>query len=129
MSGYTSGNTSGYTNASTPPAAPVDQTTATDLPTLLAAGAIPMPHAGQIAESLGLDPSTAVSVRCEAPGCGVLVPLGQAFSMAVVYRMPGPGAPGPYQCAAQQHFGCSHACARAAVLLCLDTHIEGGPHA
>lgn len=72
------------------------------------------------------DPSLQLT-PCEAPGCTVSRRLGEMFSMAVVYRMPGAGKR-PYQCPDEQHFGCCHAHAKAALLACLDHHIEQGDH-
>lgn len=84
-------------------------------------------QAAQVAKALGEDPSQ-VPVRCEAPGCTAVKPLGEMFSMAVVYRMPGAGK-APYQCSQEQHFGCSHNHAKSALLACLESHIEQGDHA
>lgn len=81
----------------------------------------------QIAAALGQDPG-AVMVRCEAPGCTRQMALADAYSMALVYRMPGRGR-APYQCPQEQHFACSHVHAKAAMLACLQTHIEQGDHA
>lgn len=81
----------------------------------------------RIAAALRQDPS-AIPVKCEAPGCATVKPLGQMFSLLIWYPMPGPGK-APYMCAHEQHYGCSHEHARAAVLACLDSHIEGGDHA
>lgn len=97
-----------------------------DLPGHLAAGSIPMPHAGQIATALGLDPSTAVGVRCEATGCNALVPLGSAYSIYAEYRVQG-GTYASCVCPhAEQHFGCSHEHALAALLDCIHNHQAGG---
>jgi len=84
-------------------------------------------HARQkIAEIMRLDPST-ITVSCEAPGCTASKPLGDMCSMAVVYRMPGPGT-SPYQCPDEQHYGCCHEHAILALLKCLVTDIEAGQH-
>ena len=82
----------------------------------------------RIAVILGEDPS-AVIIPCEAKGCTVQKPLGQMFSMAIDYRMPGGKIPkSPYQCPNEQHFGCSHEHAMLALLQCLFTCIEQGDH-
>ena len=97
-----------------------------DLPGHLAAGNVPMPHAGQLAAALGLDPSTAVGVRCEADGCNAVVPLGAAFSIYAEYRVQG-GAYASCVCPhREQHFGCSHEHALAALLDCVQNHQKDG---
>lgn len=73
------------------------------------------------------DPSAQLVV-CEAPGCPAQIPLSRAYSMAIVYRMPGPGKL-PYQCPYEQHFACCHAHAKLAALACLQSHIEAGDYA
>lgn len=84
-------------------------------------------HARQkIAEIMQLDPS-AIEVFCDAPGCSTKKPLGEMCSMAIVYRMPGPGT-SPYQCPLEQHYGCCHEHAMLAMLVCLVRDIEAGPH-
>lgn len=83
-------------------------------------------QAMQVAAALGHDPSL-VMIRCEAAGCPAIIRLADAFSMAVVYRMPGRGK-APFQCPAEQHFACSHAHAKQALLACLNGHIEAGDH-
>lgn len=93
----------------------------------LAASGQLTPRAGcAAAHALGGDPD-AVPVPCEVPGCGVVKPHGQMFSMWVVYGMPGLGMP-PYHCPSIQHYGCSHEHAKAALLACLNSHIESGAH-
>lgn len=75
------------------------------------------------AKALGHADDETLLIQCEAPGCTVSVPVAAVYSLAVVYRMPGRGVPA-FQCAEEQHFGCSHEHARAAMLVCLDEHIE-----
>lgn len=58
---------------------------------------------------------------CEA--CNKVTPESQTYSLALVYRMPGPGITA-FQCPAEQHFACSHECAVAAMQACLKEHIE-----
>ena len=82
--------------------------------------------ARRIAEAIGADPD-AVPIPCEAPGCTAVRPHGEMFSMWVVYGMPGPGK-APYYCAREQHYGCTHDHAKAALLACLEGHIEMGDH-
>jgi hypothetical protein len=60
--------------------------------------------------------------------CDKIVPLNDMHSLAVVYRMPGPGSTA-YQCPNEQHFGCCHEHAVLAALACLTSHIEAGPYA
>jgi hypothetical protein len=60
--------------------------------------------------------------------CGKIVPLNDLHSLAVVYRMPGPGGTA-YQCPNEQHYACSHEHAVLAVVACLTSHIELGPYA
>lgn len=80
----------------------------------------------KVAEIMQLDPST-IEIPCEAPGCSTKKTLGEMCSMAVVYRMPGPGT-APYQCPVEQHYGCCHEHAILALLKCLVTDIEAGVH-
>lgn len=55
--------------------------------------------------------------------CGTQTPASQTYSLAVIYRMPGPGIAG-FQCPTEQHFGCSHEHAEQAMLACLEEHIK-----
>ena len=84
-------------------------------------------QAARVAEAIGEDPS-AVPIQCEAPGCLSVAPLGNMYSMAIIYRMPGPGK-APYQCPNEQHYGCTHDHAVLAMLGCLRAHIASGDHA
>ena len=97
-----------------------------DLRGHLAAGSIPMPHAGQLAAALGLDPSTAVGVRCEADGCNRIVPLGTAYSIYGEYRIQGGEHPSCVCPHSEQHFGCSHEHALVALLDCVQNHQTDG---
>lgn len=64
-----------------------------------------------------------VMIACEAPGCERSVLAAEVYSLALVYRIPGRGVPA-FQCSEEQHFGCSHEHAVAAVAACLRNHIE-----
>ena len=75
------------------------------------------------AHALGHTDDEQLYIACEAPGCSNSVTVKDAYSMAIVYRMPGRDVPG-FQCAEEQHLGCSHAHAKAAMLACLSEHIE-----
>ena len=75
------------------------------------------------AHALGHADSSALLVACEAPGCPRSVTVADAFSLALVYRMPGRGV-SAFQCRDEQHFGCSHDHAVQAMLACLRDHIE-----
>lgn len=75
------------------------------------------------AHALGHTDSLTLLVQCEAPGCSASVPVAEVYSLALIYRMPGRGIPA-FQCADEQHFGCTHDHAVAAMQACLTRHIE-----
>ena len=64
----------------------------------------------------------APSYSCEAPGCGKVTAAQNTYSLAVVYRMPGPGVPA-FQCPNEQHFACCHEHAVQVMQACLNEHI------
>lgn len=75
------------------------------------------------AQAAGHLDSSQLLIACEAPGCTNSVPVSEVYSLAAVYRMPGPNVPA-FQCPEEQHFGCSHEHAKWAMLECLMNHIE-----
>lgn len=69
------------------------------------------------------DPS-ARQVTCEAPGCGVVKPLGDMASFVVTLALTADNGPAR-QCKAVQHFGCTIKHARLVAHACLDEHFTG----
>ena len=65
--------------------------------------------------------SDSVTFPCEI--CGITLTPATAYSMTVVYSMPGPGFAGDF-CPAQQHFACCHEHAVLSAAACLLYHMD-----
>ena len=63
----------------------------------------------------------ALSLPCEQ--CGAVKPLAEIVSYKLWVAMPGHGAVAGFD-EHDQHFCCSHDCARAALLACFDGHLR-----